>query len=83
MYMNDNLCIHITELFPQLRFQVQIYAWAIGHILKTLWNIFKILTYIEKVILMSFVSEWQTSDSYILSYFPLMVFNKFPVSSVF
>ena len=44
------------------------------HNLKTVWNIIMILhIYLEQVMMMCHIQEWQLSLSYFLSYFPLMV----------
>ena len=44
------------------------------HNLKTVWNIFMILhSYVEQVMMMCCVQEWQLSFLYFLSYFPLIV----------
>ena len=44
------------------------------HNLKAVWNIIMILhSYVEQVLRMCCVQEWQLSLSYFLSYFPLMV----------
>ena len=42
--------------------------------LKTVWNVIMILySYVEQVLLMCHVQEWQLSLSYFLSYFPLII----------
>ena len=42
--------------------------------LNALWNIIMILhSYVEQVMTMCHIQEWQLSLSYCLSYFPLMV----------
>ena len=44
------------------------------HNLKTVWNILmKLYSYIEKVMKMCRIQEWQHSLSYFLSYFPLII----------
>ena len=44
------------------------------HNLKTFWNVIMILdSYVEQVMTMCRVQEWQLSLSSFLSYFPLMV----------
>ena len=44
------------------------------HNLKTVWNILMILSsYVEQVMTMCHIQEWQLLLSYFLSYFPLMV----------
>ena len=49
------------------------YSWPL-HNLNILWNIMMILhSYVEQVMTMCRVQEWQLSLSYFLSYFPLMV----------
>ena len=53
--------------------------------LNTLWNIIMILhSYVEKVLTICCVQEWQLLLSYFLSYFPLMVSDaiSFPLHNV-
>ena len=59
-----------SELFPLYCFRCNVLSCN----LNTLWNIILILhSYVEKVMTMCPVQEWQLSLSYFLSYFPLMV----------
>ena len=49
--------------------------------LKTVWNIMMILySYVEQVMTMCRIQEWQLSLSYFLSYFPMIILDKFHVS---
>ena len=46
------------------------------HNLKTLWNILMILySFVEQVMKMCRIQEWQLSLSYFLSYFPLIILD--------
>ena len=48
------------------------------HILKTFWNILMILySYVEQVMKMCCIQEWQLWLSYFLSYFPLIISDAF------
>ena len=53
------------------------------HNLKTVWNIIMILySYVEQVMTMCRVQEWQLSLSYFLSYFPFMVSDAISCRSI-
>ena len=46
------------------------------HNLKTVWNVLMILySYVEQVMKLCHIQEWQLSLSYFLSYFPLIIFR--------
>ena len=74
---------HIQELQLLLSYFLSYFPLIVSdaiscllHTLNTLWCIIMILhSYVEQVLTMCCVQEWQLSLSYFLSYFPLMVSN--------
>ena len=65
------LALILSELFPLDGFRCN---FCPLHNWNTLWNIIMILySYVEQVMTMCRVQEWQLSLSYFLSYFPLIV----------
>ena len=69
--MNGNSRFHAPELFPFDGFRCNFVS---ASQLETPWYIIMILySYVEQILTMCRVHEWQLSLSYFLSYFPLIV----------
>ena len=68
-YKNGNSLYHTFWVISSWSFQLQFRVPTV-----TLWNVIMILhSYVEQVMMMCHVQEWQLSLTYFLSYFPLKV----------